>query len=242
MAVKRRYSWIFLLSAAVLAVLVLVALLLSSSDTVKAKAIERDFAAMEKEIDSIELELTFHSDTRVAYKKQAELLYDLGIGGVPLLLQKVSEAESFSLREAFYMDGVFALLAVDRLTVYLAYGDKEDTDGELVKKLLLDSKTRIPAILTSDSTTKEKIKQLSIFGVLTVPYLQKESLTEEFADYFTAVNLHLTPAQRTDLQLGKMVPEDEEATLKAAFDCQKWLSDNKCDLTLLQNYVDGLTG
>ena len=46
---------------------------MSNSLHVRARELERDFAAMETKLDSIELEPTIFSDTRRAYSDQAEM-------------------------------------------------------------------------------------------------------------------------------------------------------------------------
>ncbi len=215
---------------------------MSNSLHVRARELERDFAAMETKLDSIELEPTILSDTRRAYSDQAEMLYQLGIGGVPLLMDRISNAPSFTAREAFYMDGVYVLLALDRNSVLSQYAQTniDWSDYDYVHQLIVDSKTQIPAILNAAFTTEEKIQRLSVYGVLVIPYLDAISLTEDFTQYFNQIKLHLTPAQRTKLQLGDTIPNADEQPMHTSLDYKNWIKNNKNDFKLLMSYVEKL--
>lgn len=215
---------------------------MSNSLHVRARELERDFAAMETKLDSIELEPTILSDTRIAYSDQAEILYQLGIGGVPLLMDRISNAPSFTAREAFYMNGVYALLALDRDCVLSQYAQTNTdwSDYDYVHQLIVDSKTQISSILKSTLTADEKMQELSVYGVLAIPYLEEMSLIDDFSDYFIRIRLNLTPGKRTIPQMGDMSSNGEEQSLTASFNEQDWMNQNKNDLKLLMNYVDDL--
>ena len=209
----------------------------------RAREIERNFNAFEEKLDAI-LQWPEQKDlviTDRTYDKDFEALCELGIGSVPLLLE-IKFQNTYPTRDNLIMDGIYTLLAVDGPTIVDNYKTQyAEPYYDIFVKFFQDSKTKIPEILGSNLTMEEKIDRLSLFGVLAIPYLQKSSLTEELAAYCVSIELYLPPESRGDVA-PKKLPEEEEARLKAEFDYQKWLSDNKYDLILLQKYVDGLTG
>lgn len=235
----------------ILTVIILaVFLLFPTGITARAQEIERDFSSMEAKLDSIDLStLSALSDTKLLIDESKELA-NIGIGGIPLLMEKLESGTVKGKREAFYIEGLYNLLTIDRMDILL---DPEyfDTSSPYhpeyagIKKLVTESKIAIPEIIASSHSVEDKIEELSKYGVLSIPYInnQIEKGENEYSSYFTKIGLQYTPEERIDMANSELEPSsdpsltDEISTAKSDFDYEEWNNTNHYDLEILSNYI-----
>lgn len=232
------------------AIILAIFLLLPTGMTARAQEIERDFLSVEAKVDSIDLSsLSALSDTRLLIDESKELA-SIGIGGIPMLMEKLESGNVEGQREAFYIEGLYNLLTIDRMDILL---DPEyfDTSSPYhpeyagIKKLVMESKTVIPEIIASSQPIDEKLEALSKYGILSVPYVnvQIEEGENEYTAYYTKIGLQYTPEERIDMANNDLEPSsassltDEMSTAKADFDYEEWNNTNHYDLEILCNYI-----
>lgn len=179
-------------------------------------------------------------------------IYSIGISGIPILIEKIDEAESINMRLACLIDSTYDLLRVDGIG--FSYNDiniKIDDEIENVRRLkafLAYSREQIPKIISSKIETKEKIDKLRTYGILCLPYITDEMINKnkEYAQIYTALGLHLETyewAELWDAAEGDDVWYKSYIFLKGAdeFNYKKWRKDNEEAINVLNDFVNELT-
>ncbi len=245
---RRKNTLCLSLSVLILSMMITVSVFLLSPTGMDARAqeIEKNFSKVESTIDDIDLSnIRASSDTKVLLNESKELA-GIGIGGIPLLMEKL---ESGNMREgykvAFYIEGLYTLLAIDRMDILLnpEYFDESSAihpEYAGIKKLMQESKTAIPAIMASPQPVENKLEALSKYGVLSVPYINAQIKNGEngYAAYFTHIGLQYTPEERVDPAAGKRGVFDELPDDKTDFTYEEWNTANRYDLEILSSYID----
>ncbi len=103
---SKKKSAIILSAAIIIIVAIVLTVFLISTAGINARAqeIERDLSAVEAEVDAIDLSgIAALSDTK-ALIEQSKQLAGIGIGGVPMLMNKLETEEMPGVRRMFYTE------------------------------------------------------------------------------------------------------------------------------------------
>lgn len=195
-------------------------------------------------IDAIELEVGIMSTVDYRFfKNESKELYRIGIEGVPVLINKLEKREySNNSYKAFWIFGIYSILRIDRDLVMSEYSYIIKLD--YFKQFLLDSRSRIPAIINSNESIEQKIDKLRMYGLLTIPYIKKMVPNCEilYMPLFYSIGLHLQTDEwmefysyRNDENWYK---SDEFMRKTETFNYFEWLNKNWESLDKVHTYIN----
>ena len=235
---------------------------LSSTDVLNEILTKEQQDELESTIKGIDF-VTFPLRSDIEYSgnvKNIDLLSDIGIRGLPILVtESIKEEEAGKDSEPSESTAIgyerarfqaFVVCAVCRVKFY---------DLPVSKDAMFPSKhyyvrwsrakEELPKIFKSDTDTDEKIKQYREFGILAIPYVNKEieNGNAEMEKFYPLIGAHLSTSEYlkfteiSDKNINIHTPaEIDKLLLDGAkdFDYKVWYEENEEDLNNLFKFLD----
>lgn len=194
-------------------------------------------------IDSIEFDYGIMSVIDYRYfKNELNELYRIGIEGVPVLIERIENPEISSYYKEFWLRGIYSILRIDENFAGVEYWKNNIFDT--FKAMLLDSRTRIPAIINSNESIEQKIDKLRNYGLLTIPYIKEmvPNYEKVYMPLFYSIGLHLQTdewmefyAYRTDENWYK---SDDFMKKTKTFNYFEWINNNWDSLVKVHTFIN----
>lgn len=217
-----------------------------------------------KFIDSVAFEAhpSWSSVYYYGIKDGSDKLSEIGIKGLPVLINKAIETErSEASKESNKNDLADGAMLSDYRTftatsvLRIDYGDFLAPNNKVVMPsdnfytYWNYAKAELPKIAASDITADEKINEYRKFGVFAVPYAKAEieKGNTDYEKFFALIGAQLTTADYMKVveateqnQTPPTAEEIDKTLLNGAenFDYKQWLSENEDDLNSLFTFLD----